>query len=265
MVKILSDAIYDDFMKSVEEAKENIMLCAPFIKNDIIEDIYTYKKSAANITVITNVKLMSFYRKALDCKGLSKVLEERGDVFNYPMLHAKFYIFDNRKLIITSANLTTSGLRRNKEYGILTDDISLISTAINDFEMLCNEDITGRVKKDHLIEIQDIIDSVPKEKKIHLPKYVIEQNENDEEFPENILNITTKLTGWKKDVFNVIFNYPNQSFSTKEFSEFVPGLKGLHPENNNIEAKIRQVLQQLRDIGVIKFEGGGQYKKLWKS
>ncbi|MFA6309249.1 MAG: hypothetical protein WC677_05850 [Clostridia bacterium] len=33
---------------------------------------------------------------------------------------------------------------------------------------------------------------------------------------------------------------------------------------NNIEAKIRQQLQLLRDLGLVKFEGNGVYKKLWK-
>ena len=40
-------------------------------------------------------------------------------------------------------------------------------------------------------------------------------------------------------------------------------LKNKHSNNNNIEAKIRQVLQQLRDMGFIKFVEKGKYKKLW--
>lgn len=264
MVQILSEAMYDDFMELVEGSKQNIMLCAPFIKNNIIDDIYIYKKNNVKVTTVTNIKLMSFYNKVLDCNALAKILEESGSVYNYPMLHAKFYIFDNKNLIITSANLTTAGLSKNKEYGILTDDFALINKAVNDFKMLCNDDITGKVKKEHLIEIQSIIDSIPQEKKVALPKYEIEHNENDDEFSEDILQVTARLNGWKKDVFEVILNYPKRGFSTKDFVEFVPSLQRLHPENNNIEAKIRQVLQQLRDIGVIKFEGGGKYRKLWR-
>ena len=40
-------------------------------------------------------------------------------------------------------------------------------------------------------------------------------------------------------------------------------LKRKHPGNNNIETKIRQMLQQLRDMGFIKFVNRGIYKKLW--
>ena len=34
-----------------------------------------------------------------------------------------------------------------------------------------------------------------------------------------------------------------------------------HPNNNNIRAKIRQQLQQLRDRGIISFLGNGRYQK----
>ena len=41
-------------------------------------------------------------------------------------------------------------------------------------------------------------------------------------------------------------------------------LKEKHPSNQHIPDKIRQQLQQLRDLGLIEFLGNGRYKKLWK-
>ena len=40
-------------------------------------------------------------------------------VRNYQNLHAKIYLFDNKKALITSANLTNNGLYHNFEYGVL--------------------------------------------------------------------------------------------------------------------------------------------------
>ncbi|WP_158082486.1 phospholipase D-like domain-containing protein [Methanobrevibacter arboriphilus] len=40
-------------------------------------------------------------------------------IFNHSALYAKFYVFDNSNVIITSANLTFSGLNRNYDYGII--------------------------------------------------------------------------------------------------------------------------------------------------
>jgi type II restriction enzyme len=43
---------------------------------------------------------------------------------------------------------------------------------------------------------------------------------------------------------------------------FVEELRVKHPNNNNIEAKIRQQLQFLRDKGFIDFSSRGIYKKV---
>lgn len=44
--------------------------------------------------------------------------------------------------------------------------------------------------------------------------------------------------------------------------QFVDELQLKHIDNHNIEAKIRQQLQVLRDKGFIEFLGNGQYRKL---
>lgn len=119
MVNILNNSFYDDFMGLVENANKEIKLCAPFIKTNIVDDILTFKKQNVNIKIITSIKLMSFYRKVLDIEGLSKILDSNGKIYSYPMLHAKFYIFDKNRLIITSANLTESGLRKIKNMELL--------------------------------------------------------------------------------------------------------------------------------------------------
>jgi predicted transcriptional regulator len=36
-----------------------------------------------------------------------------------------------------------------------------------------------------------------------------------------------------------------------------------YPNNNTIRGSIRRNLQELRDLGLIKFLGNGKYKKLW--
>lgn len=53
-------------------------------------------------------------------------------------------------------------------------------------------------------------------------------------------------------------------FNLQNIYDYENYLKNLYPSNNNIRPKIRQVLQQLRDIGLIKFLGSGSYKKLIK-
>lgn len=50
-------------------------------------------------------------------------------------------------------------------------------------------------------------------------------------------------------------------FELRDVLKHKPQLEQLYPLNRNIDAKIRQTLQILRDRGVISFEGGGRYSK----
>ena len=65
--------------------------------------------------------------------------------------------------------------------------------------------------------------------------------------------------GWIMDVLQCIEKL-GANFTLKEMYSFVPQLRSRHPENNNIEAKIRQQLQVLRDKGFIEFVSPGHYR-----
>lgn len=51
-----------------------------------------------------------------------------------------------------------------------------------------------------------------------------------------------------------------KKFSLRDLYIFENYLKIKHPENNNIQAKIRQQLQSLRDKGYLKFTNRGNYE-----
>lgn len=66
--------------------------------------------------------------------------------------------------------------------------------------------------------------------------------------------------GWLFDVLQCIESL-GVTFTLKQMYSFVDVLKAKHPQNNNIEAKIRQQLQFLRDKGLIEFITPGIYRK----
>ena len=68
--------------------------------------------------------------------------------------------------------------------------------------------------------------------------------------------------GWLLDVLTCINCVQFDIFSLSMMYEFCDFLSVKHPNNNNIQAKIRQQLQQLRDLGFIEFLGHGQYRKI---
>ena len=70
------------------------------------------------------------------------------------------------------------------------------------------------------------------------------------------------LRGWLLDVLNCINKIKSETFTLQEIYSYADFLKEKHFENKNIEAKIRQQLQFLRDKGFIEFIGRGKYRKL---
>ena len=67
--------------------------------------------------------------------------------------------------------------------------------------------------------------------------------------------------GWLFDVLQCTEKL-GTTFTLEQMYSFVPHLKARHPRNNNIEAKIRQQLQFLRDKGFIEFTTRGIYRKI---
>lgn len=67
--------------------------------------------------------------------------------------------------------------------------------------------------------------------------------------------------GWLFDVLNCVERL-DTNFTLSQMYGFVEELKKKHPTNNNVEAKIRQQLQFLRDKGFIDFSARGNYKKI---
>lgn len=76
-------------------------------------------------------------------------------------------------------------------------------------------------------------------------------------------DVQTKLKGWKKEVFEIIDDFKNDYFSLEDIYEYNGQLKEKYPNNRNIEAKIRQTLQYLRNDGFIEFLENGEYRRLW--
>jgi type II restriction enzyme len=93
--------------------------------------------------------------------------------------------------------------------------------------------------------------------------------------PENITTVVKKVNksaaleisdissrSWIIDVLNCVNKIQTNEFLLSDIYSFQRILSLKHPNNNNIQAKIRQQLQILRDKGFIDFLGQGRYRKI---
>ena len=74
MLKLLKNPSEPIFMNLITNAKNSIVLCAPFIKKEIIKRVLETKDKEARIKVITTSNIASFVRKASDIEAIELLL-----------------------------------------------------------------------------------------------------------------------------------------------------------------------------------------------
>jgi len=75
-----------------------------------------------------------------------------------------------------------------------------------------------------------------------------------------LASVPPALRGWTLDVLGAIRKLGKSRFSLQELCAFEGYLQSLHPLNKNVRPKIRQQLQVLRDLGLIRFLSSGNYE-----
>lgn len=110
-----------------------------------------------------------------------------------------------------------------------------------------------------------LLDKLPNEGKIPLiEKETIIEKEKVNTLWKKMFFLANKkpeLRGWTSDVLKII-QEQNNEFKLKDIYGYEHYFKELHPANKNIQAKIRQQLQILRDNNIIIFKGKGVYGML---
>jgi type II restriction enzyme len=72
--------------------------------------------------------------------------------------------------------------------------------------------------------------------------------------------LKSKQRGWTLEVLNIVRSLGKPKFSLSDVYSKEDQLTALHPENHFVRDKIRQQLQILRDLGLLEFLGGGDYR-----
>jgi type II restriction enzyme len=78
---------------------------------------------------------------------------------------------------------------------------------------------------------------------------------------QGMLGVRPQHRGWTADVLKVVEKL-GSTFRLEEVYAFDKDLARLHPENRNLRPKIRQQLQKLRNMRLLRFQGTGLYARL---
>jgi HKD family nuclease len=180
--------------------------------------------------------------------------------------HPKLYLFQDEALVrgvVGSSNLTKGGLSENVELNVLLEMEQDSEKADRLFDIFAyiKYQPSRFVPDDEYIQAYRAIlekNQQPWGRRGDTRKEVDRLREVERNLPKPYIK-PSALQGWQKLVFSKL---PEDEFQTSDLYQYAQDFAQLYPENRNIEPKIRQVLQQLRDLGVILHLEEGRWKKI---
>lgn len=117
-----SNSIGEELKQLIAYAKNEITIVAPYIsKNPLINIIDVL--DGIKIRILTRLSLDDFISSSSDINILNKLTKNSNiEIRYYSNLHAKIYVVDDKKAVVTSANFTQNGMYDNLEYGVLIEE-----------------------------------------------------------------------------------------------------------------------------------------------
>lgn len=262
MIKVLRSPWKGELFDLIGHAERSIKIAAPFVKKGVCYEVLSQKQRDVKVELVTAFKLASVHAGTLDLEAMDEVLFQGGIVRNVARLHAKIYLFDEKKAVVSSANLTSGGLINNFEYGLLTDDEAVVQAISSEFSAWAEDKKVGLVRSEHLEKAREILSNIRLTVPPDIPEFSPAHPE-DKLLAEAFTPLRASLRGWTLDVFNCLHTMTKQEFLASDVYAFESDLRQKHPENNTVRDQIRKQLQELRDIGLVEFLDRGHYRKLW--
>lgn len=182
--------------------------------------------------------------------------------------HPKLYLFNERDavtILLGSSNLTEGGLKKNIEVNVLIRarlDEEIVSDSYAVYNSLKFH--PGRIQPDEeFLCLYEEMCAVRRkyERSLSTNAHVHQlRSRFDEKVASLHRPVPTErdLFGWQKLVY---IRLPEGQFRTGDIYRFEEDFRKYYPGNKHIRAKIRQVLQQLRDLGLIQHTAKGTWLK----
>src|SRR5512136_500761 len=90
----------------MSEASDRVRVAAPYIKLDAAELLVAAISRSVDLRVLTKFQLHSFERGVSDLAALTLLKSRCAHLKTSPRLHAKLYVIDDSRAVVTSGNLT---------------------------------------------------------------------------------------------------------------------------------------------------------------
>ena len=132
----LVDSGWDGVIDAAVQADHSeLRIVCPFIKQKAAGRLLA-RGRPKRLLLITRFNLNDMAEGVTDLRALRMLLSEGAEIRGIKNLHSKVYLFGARRAMVTSANLTEAALTRNHEFGVVSDDASVIANCRGYFDNL---------------------------------------------------------------------------------------------------------------------------------
>ena len=264
-LQIVTTPTHDWLAKRARTCGARMLVGSPYVNKAIINLTDIVSKDVSR-TLVTRTDLRDFAVGASNLDTLCALVKDGVTVHSLSDLHAKIYVFDDSSALVTSANATVSGMRRNLECGLGTEDSEVIK------ELACSLMSglgTGEPPQEMNLEELEGLYAPLEEIKVSMPRLPRSRVRTPDEYAkEPTFSIADRekllqgFSGWKRLTLEGILSMPDDEFGLDDvYRVCAPSAAQQYPENHNVHAKLRQQLQLLRNIGMVEFVSSGNYRR----
>ena len=134
MIQLLGRGWRGELAAIASTARSSVIIAAPYIKYDEATWLCNLLHEGVDVLTLANIDAEAVSTAALDLAALRCLTEVSysSKLIALSALHAKVFVADEKAAIVTSGNLTRSGLDSNLEYGVLIDEPKLVQNVRDD-------------------------------------------------------------------------------------------------------------------------------------
>jgi len=253
--------------ESLRLCRERFLVASPYVGSILLELTRTLAPTVER-TLLTRTSLRDFAAGVSSIEVLCSLAEEGTTVLGLRGLHAKAYIVDDNRALITSANATSGGLRHNWECGVAVTRKEIVHTLAEHVRTgFSAPEPPEAILLDDLTSFRKATEALrpvwPKEPSV---KGILAFGEQAPPFEVTDLGkLMDALNGWTQLTFEGVLQLGDREFSLDDlFAACEPRAREEYPSNRHVRAKLRQQLQKLRDLEAVEFLGGGHYRRTFQ-
>ncbi len=254
----------EDWVRArIDACRKSFTVVSPFV-GPIAPQWFGELACPVDKLLVTRLDLPLLAQLGSQLDAVTQCASVGADVHSVQGLHAKVYVVDGEYALVTSANATYAGMRTNLECGVALDGCEAAAVARVVDHGLGMESRHSLWSVEELRALEPVVDAV---------RAAVVIGATGPDLLEGgycSLRIDTAgadailaaMSGWQLLTLQCVMELPLEFTLDDVYQIGLPRAKQAYPSNHHPKDKLRQQLQMLRDLGIVRFVDRGRYRRL---